>query len=68
MSVTIDPEGPRRTKKDPVRLSKLRQEEMKKTPIFYYGKSPKSNRKYLKIPDLQVLTLGHFKKMTLKNF
>ena len=34
-------------------------------PIFYYGKSPKTNRKYLKIPDLQALTLGRIKKITL---
>ena len=31
-------------------------------PIFYYGKSPKTNRKHLKIPYLQALTLGHVKK------
>ena len=41
---------------------------MKKTPIFYHGKSPKSNIKYLKIPHLQVLTLGHFKKLHCKIF
>ena len=34
-------------------------------PIFYYGKSPKTNRKHLKIPDLQALTLGRVKKITL---
>ena len=34
-------------------------------PIFYYGKSPKTNRKHLKIPYLQALTLGHVTKMTL---
>ena len=34
-------------------------------PIFYYGKSPKTNRKHLKIPYLQALTLGHVIKMTL---
>ena len=36
-------------------------------PIFYYGKSPKTNRKHLKIPYLQALTLGHVIKMTLYN-
>ena len=34
-------------------------------PIFYYGKSPKINRKHLKIPYLHALTLGHVIKMTL---
>ena len=34
-------------------------------PIFYYGKSPKTNRKHLKIPYLQALTLGRNIKMTL---
>ena len=34
-------------------------------PIFYYGKSPKTNRKHLKIPYLQALTLGRVIKMTL---
>ena len=34
-------------------------------PIFYYGISTKTNRKYLKIPDLQALTLGRVKKITL---
>ena len=34
-------------------------------PIFYYGKSPKTNRKHLKIPNLQALTLSHIIKMTL---
>ena len=34
-------------------------------PIFYYGKSPKTNRKHLKIPYLQALALGRVKKMTL---
>ena len=34
-------------------------------PIFYYGKSPKTNRKHLKILYLQALTLGHIIKMTL---
>ena len=34
-------------------------------PIFYYGKSPKTNRKHLKIPYLQALTLSHVIKMTL---
>ena len=34
-------------------------------PIFYYGKSPKTNKKHLKIPYLQALTLGHVIKMTL---
>ena len=34
-------------------------------PIFYYWKSPKTNRKQLKIPYLQALTLGHVIKMTL---
>ena len=37
-------------------------------PIFYYGKSPKTNRKHLKIPYLQALTLGHVIKMTLYFF
>ena len=36
-------------------------------PIFYYGISTKTNRKYLKIPDLQALTLGRVKKITLYN-
>ena len=35
-------------------------------PIFYNGKSPKTNRKYLKIPDLLALTLGRVKKITLQ--
>ena len=30
-------------------------------PIFHYGKSLKTNKKYLKIPDLHVLTLGCIK-------
>ena len=34
-------------------------------PIFYNGKSPKIIIKHLKIPDLQALTLGHIKKITL---
>ena len=34
-------------------------------PIFYYGKSPKTNRKHLKIPYLQALALGRVIKMTL---
>ena len=34
-------------------------------PIFYYGKSPKTNRKHLKIPYLQAMTLGRIIKMTL---
>ena len=34
-------------------------------PIFYYGISTKTNEKDLKIPDLQALTLGHVKKITL---
>ena len=34
-------------------------------PIFYYVKSPKTNRKHQKIPYLQALTLGHIIKMTL---
>ena len=34
-------------------------------PIFYYGKSPKTNRKNLKITYLQALALGRVKKMTL---
>ena len=34
-------------------------------PIFYYGKSPKTSRKHLKIPYLQALTLGRVIKMTL---
>ena len=36
-------------------------------PIFYYGKSPKTNRKHLKITYLQALTLGRVIKMTLYN-
>ena len=35
-------------------------------PIFHYGKSLKTNKKYQKIPDLQVLTLGCIKKNDLK--
>ena len=34
-------------------------------PIFYYGISTKTNVKDLKILDLQALTLGRVKKMTL---
>ena len=34
-------------------------------PIFYYGISTKTNEKYLKIPNLQALTLGRIIKMTL---
>ena len=34
-------------------------------PIFYYGKSPKTNRNHLKLPYLQAVTLGHVIKMTL---
>ena len=34
-------------------------------PIFYYGFSTKTNEKDLKILDLQALTLGRVKKMTL---
>ena len=34
-------------------------------PIFYFGKSPKTNRKHLKIPYLQALALGRVIKMTL---
>ena len=34
-------------------------------PIFYNGKSPKTNRKYVKIPDLKALTLVRVKKITL---
>ena len=34
-------------------------------PIFYYGKSPKTNRKHLKLPYLQTLTLSHVIEMTL---
>ena len=34
-------------------------------PIFYYGISTKTNEKDLKIPDLQALTLGRVKKITL---
>ena len=34
-------------------------------PIFYYGKSPKTNRKHLKISYLQALALGRLIKMTL---
>ena len=34
-------------------------------PIFYYGKSPKTSRKHLIIPNLQALTLGRIIKMTL---
>ena len=37
-------------------------------PIFYYGKSPKTSRKHLKIPYLQALTLGRVIKMTLYMF
>ena len=37
-------------------------------PIFYYGKSPKTSRKHLKIPYLQALTLGRVIKMTLYIF
>ena len=36
-------------------------------PIFYYGISTKINEKYLIIPDLQALTLGRVKKITLYN-
>ena len=36
-------------------------------PIFYYGISAKTNEKDLKIPDLQALTLGRVKKITLYN-
>ena len=36
--------------------------KMKKTHIFYNGKT---NRKYLQIPNLQALTLGRIKKITL---
>ena len=35
--------------------------------IWSYGISTKTNRKYLKIPDLQALTLGRVKKITLYN-
>ena len=34
-------------------------------PIFYYGISAKTNEKDLKIHDLQALTLGRVKKITL---
>ena len=34
-------------------------------PIFYYGISTKTNEKDLKILDLQALTVGRVKKMTL---
>ena len=34
-------------------------------PIFYYGISTKTSEKDLKIPNLQALTLGHIKKITL---
>ena len=34
-------------------------------PIFYYGISTKTNEKDLKIPDLEALTLGRVKKITL---
>ena len=34
-------------------------------PIFYYGISTKTNKKDLKIPNLQALTLGRIIKMTL---
>ena len=34
-------------------------------PIFYYGISTKTNEKDLKILDLQALTFGRVKKMTL---
>ena len=34
-------------------------------PIFYYGISTQTNEKDLKILDLQALTLGRVKKMTL---
>ena len=37
----------------------------KSASIFYYGKSPKTSRKHLKIPYLQALTLGRVMKMTL---
>ena len=36
-------------------------------PIFYYGISTKTNKKDLKIPDLQALTLGRVKKITLNS-
>ena len=36
-------------------------------PIFYYGKSPKTNIKHLKIPYLEALALGYIIKMTLYN-
>ena len=35
------------------------------SPIIYYGISIKTNEKDLKILDLQALTLGRVKKMTL---
>ena len=34
-------------------------------PIFYYRISTKTNEKDLKIPDLQALTIGRVKKITL---
>ena len=34
-------------------------------PIFYYGISTKTSGKDLKIPNLQALTLGRIKKITL---
>ena len=34
-------------------------------PIFYYGISTKTSEKYLKIPNLQSLTLGRIIKITL---
>ena len=34
-------------------------------PIFYYGISTKTNKKDLKIPNLQAMTLGRIIKMTL---
>ena len=37
-------------------------------PIFYYGKSPKTNRKHLKISYLQALALGRLIKMTLYQY
>ena len=48
---------------EPYKQEKLENLTLKESaPIFYNGKSPKI---IIKIPDLQALTLGHIKKITL---
>ena len=46
----------------------VQKSQNKIAPIFYYGISTKSNEKDLKLPDLQALTLGRVKKITLYQY